>query len=491
MFKLSSIAILICTSASIAAATEFKDLIDKVPRNANAVLVIDVDRILVSKYAIDNNWKSRFDKSFADRPIYLPQESDKVVVAAQVDPIRGFAKAWEAALIGMKEPISMHLIARAEGGYTDEINGVNTAWIPSDAYFIEIDKHLLGMMAPANRQAISNWAKRNKKGSERELTEYLEAATKMDPKGPQIIMALDVVDAIQSHRVHDRLQSSEIVKKNGLDIDALAGFFSSMRGVVLEVSIRDTIKAKGRVEFDQTVPFKADVAQAFVLSVLDENEMELPGIEEWKFAVDGDTITFSGDLSNNNLRRVLSLLDIPSTKFSSLKDQDVEQPAEGDAAKNSQAYFNSIEGLLKDLRPKQQKANASDARWMEQYAAKIDKLPILHVDKDLLDYGENLSETLRIMAGTRRKTGMQGAVNSRHVNDNNGYDNGYNNGYGYGNRAYRYTRAGVNETINEQNTAKADARAAGTATKIEGWALIDNATVDIRRAMTERYNVEF
>jgi len=36
-----------------------------------------------------------------------------------------------------------------------------------------------------------------------------------------------------------------------------------------------------------------------------------------------------------------------------------------------------------------------------------------------------------------------------------------------------------------------NAAASGTAVKIQGWQLIDNATVQIRREMTQRYNLEF
>ncbi|MDA1214821.1 MAG: hypothetical protein O2955_20125, partial [Planctomycetota bacterium] len=443
MFKSALFVVVLCVTASNAVASEFKELFGHVPRVTNSILVIDVDRTLLSKFAIDNGWDERFNKSYADRPVYLPPESDKVVVASQVDPLRNFAHTATVALMGMKEPISMNLFARAEGGYTDVIEGVKTAWVPSDAYFIEVEPHLLGMQAPANRKAIAEWAIRYKKeGAQGQLSPYLEAVTKMEPKGPQIVMALDTVNSIPQHMLMDRLEKSPIVEKHNLDPESLTPFFASMRGAVLEITVRNDISAKLQIQFDRTVPFNDDVAQEFVLGVLENNEMELPGIDTWKYEVVEDSIICSGDLSVQNMRRILSLMDIPSTKFSSLKGQDVETPTEDDVAANSQAYFHSIESLLADLRPKQKKSNASDAKWNERYASKIDNLPILHVDKDLLDYGENLSDTLRVMAGTRRMTGMQGDIAARHSGDyNNDYYNGY--GYNYGRAAYRYSRVGI------------------------------------------------
>ena len=121
------------------------------------------------------------------------------------------------------------------------------------------------------------------------------------------------------------------------------------------------------------------------------------------------------------------------------------------------------------------------------YSTKIDRLPILHVDDDLLDYGQKLTETLRIMSGSRKNARLQGGAAAR--NDlaqgtiiNNGYD-----GYGYGNYSYSTPRS--RETA--AGNAIANAAASGTAVKIQGWQLIDNATNEVRREMTKRYNLEF
>ena len=78
----------------------------------------------------------------------------------------------------------------------------------------------------------------------------------------------------------------------------------------------------------------------------------------------------------DSLRRLLSLMEPASTKFSSLKDANVEQPSGDDVATNSLAYFQATQSLLKDLRQKAGSYN-SDAFWIDMYSTKIDKLPIL------------------------------------------------------------------------------------------------------------------
>jgi len=143
-------ATLICTSD----ASDFAALTPKIPRGTNAILLIDVDGALASPIAAANSWKGNLQKDAADRPMYLPPEADKIVVAAQLDEVRGFSRIWQAAIMGLKQPMPMSLVARAEGGYADTVNGVDVAWVPSDAYFINIDANTLGLLAPADRQAI-------------------------------------------------------------------------------------------------------------------------------------------------------------------------------------------------------------------------------------------------------------------------------------------------------------------------------------------------
>ena len=148
------------------------------------------------------------------------------------------------------------------------------------------------------------------------------------------------------------------------------------------------------------------------------------------------------------LRLVLSLMEPPSTKFSSLKDTNVEEATGDDMAANSLAYFKSTQSYLKDLR-QQGGSHNSDAYWTDRYAAKIDQLPILHVDDDLLDYGQKLTETLRVMSGSRKMTNLEGGMAARNEMSGGGY------GYGYDNYNYSYPRSRVVDAVNARTDAVA------------------------------------
>ena len=150
-------------------------------------------------------------------------------------------------------------------------------------------------------------------------------------------------------------------------------------------------------------------------------------------------------------------------------------------------YFQTTESLLKDLKGRTKSSTSGDSHWLNIYATKIDGLPILHVDDDLLTYGEKLSETLHVMSNSRRMNNMQGASNARTARSSAGFSNAGVDGYGYRNYSYTSPRGARTDAM----IATADATAAGTSVKIQGWTLIDEATLEIRRAMTQRYNVEF
>ncbi len=481
-------------------ASEFRDLARQLPPGANAVLAIDVSAALESEVAKKNGWGD--PSKSAGAPIYLPPEADKVVVSALVDPPNQFRQSWTAAVIGLTESLPMKLIARAEGGYTDTVGDVNAAWVPSDAYFLEFGENLLGLMYPSNRQAASRWVEA-RNSSSTGLSGFLTGAVTAVELQPQIVIALDAKDTIAAHRLHQNLQESPAVEEFKLDIDEMFELFSTLEGLNLEITITDRVRGRAQIKFGKDVPFEAEVGRAFVLNSLTELQAEIPGIEDWNFSISGDSIYAMGDVDEVGLRRILSMLEIPTTKFSSLKDEDTEHEAEVDeVAEKTYIYFQSIQKLIEDLQ-QNSKSRSGDSYWFDRYAKKIDKLPILHVDPDLLDFGQMTSETLRVMSGARKSANLQTGVDRMSIEasgsglgsgDYNvsyrGYRHGYRGGGYYSYRPVNRTQGARNKQ-KSVNAANQRNQLPATQKKIEGFRLINNATTDMRRTLTERYNREF
>ena len=86
------------------------------------------------------------------------------------------------------------------------------------------------------------------------------------------------------------------------------------------------------------------------------------------------------------------MLELPSTKFSTLKDElpdtpSSSSPSEASKAAASKTYFKSIAVLIEDLRKTLGDTRDNHAVWMERYGRKVDALPILNVDETLLAWG--------------------------------------------------------------------------------------------------------
>ncbi len=147
LLVIAAIAIITSDHAAVAQG-QFDKLLSRLPVSTNALMVIDVESVHRSALAVKEGWKDRHETAYVNQPLILPPESRRLVLAAQMNPNHDFAQTWEGAVVELTEDISMRSIARAEGGYVDQIAGRPAVWTPSDAYFVEFDSKTVGIMHP-------------------------------------------------------------------------------------------------------------------------------------------------------------------------------------------------------------------------------------------------------------------------------------------------------------------------------------------------------
>ena len=491
------------------AFAQFAELASKVHAGSNAIVAIDVEAAEATPLAQKAGWSKRLHEAYMQSAIFLPPEANQLVIASHLLPGEGFRQAWEVAVMTLSESPSMQTIARAEGGYVDNISGVDAVWSPSGAYLLKLGPNMMGVVAPPYRQAVARWITEMKEKRSGRISPYLSAAIRKVSTGPQIVMAIDLKDSVPPHRINDGLNSEDFLSKTGLKpekVKVLSGLLASIQGATIEISIGQQATARTHIDFGQRLFLTNDLAKTLVLGALKNLGAELPELEKHKFSVSGTAIRIDGVLTATSLRRLFSVLEVPTTKFSSLKKAapatttEPKQPTASDMAKNSQKYFKSVTTLIDDLRgdrKKQDVRGGGDAVWMERYARKIDRLPILFVDKDLLEFGSKTAETLRIMAGARKNAGLREGYQKSEIGGSQAVD-----GYGYAWNGsysnYRYGYGGAFDLTADARNAQAarnrihrQEQNVATSRKVEGWRLIENATADIRRVMTARYSIEF
>lgn len=462
------------------AAETFESLATRIPGAANALVLIDVEAILATPVAQAGGWSKKLEVAYVERPVFLPPEAKKMALGAVLQPSTDFKDLWQVALMELAEPVGIRAIARSEAGYVDEIGGRTAAITPQDAAFVDLGDNVLAVLCPADRQFLGRWLARTDAGASADLGDYLKSSLALVNNRVQVLLAIDLQDVMTPRDVESRLAAAAWAPKNQSELAAMTSAITSLRGAVLRIAIGEDCQGQLQVDFADDLSPVREHAQELVLQALGNLGMSTDELAKWDVSTTTRSIRLQGDLSPDAMRRVFSVVELPTADMQA-GDAGAETagtPSESQVRESSLAYFKSTQVLLDDLRKGLKDTKATSA-WMERYARRIDELPVLHVDEVLLDYGDKLAETLRIMGLSKREAGIRYGVRSTE----GGGGGGYYDGYYYGDDAY--TRAA------ERSQARKEEMAVASDTRVQGWNLIDNATADIRRTLTKKYNTEF
>jgi|HubBroStandDraft_4_1064222.scaffolds.fasta_scaffold53019_2 hypothetical protein len=455
---------------------QFDDLMLRVPGGANALVLIDVDAFYSSPMATSKGWKATFERKWSEQPILLPPEAKRFVLASHLDPLNNLRSNWEAAVVELATPVPLTTIARAEGGYLDSIDSTPVVWTPSHAYFLQLDNQLLGISYPDDRQAAARWMMLSKTGQNAPLSRYLTEATKRLRSAGQIVLAVDLANVAQPHRLDRAIKDSGVLNGKDASPMAVAQALSSLKGVTVAIDFHSQPMTEARIDFGSNIKAIRPFAKDLVLAAMNRFGMPLEDLKGWKVTTDADSITLRGMLTEKGLRQLSSFLELPTTKFSTLaKESESKVDPMKATVDASLRYFKTLEKLIEDLRG----GINTDAKsaWYEKTARKIDNMPILHVDDELLAFGAGIAKDLRQTAEQGRTIGRQNSTNQ--VAAVASYGNYYDGNGGY------YSTAGDLPILQTQ------AINASSQNRTRGMQAINNGMGDIRRKMTKKYQVEF
>src|SRR4051794_29526717 len=112
---MASLWVLIATGTSPAQSS---NLASRLPQNVNAVMTIDVTKLLQSQMGKEQALQSKLLSGYADRPLAIPATARNVVIGAAVDP-PDLQSYVQVALIDLSNPPRLDPMLRAQGGYLD------------------------------------------------------------------------------------------------------------------------------------------------------------------------------------------------------------------------------------------------------------------------------------------------------------------------------------------------------------------------------------
>ena len=469
--RLLSAATMIAISPALAPA---QDATLWMPDGLNAVLAIDVASAYRSPIALQEQWAKKAAESFVAQEVFLPPSAQRVTIGAELNLLDALSPVRQHVVLDLKPGTELEGVAALTGSTVETTSGIRGLSFPNGRYIVEAQPQRWLMAHPGGRQAGLRWARSGPAKASPLSSLLKQAAASASDKSP-VVIALDLADAVDQPSATAFLQELPGAPLKGSALQNAAKVLASVRGVVCKVTLGAARMAECRIEFGESADPLGPVALPLVQAVLNRGGASLEDPNAWKARVDGYALVFEGELSASGLKRLISLVRPPVLGTSGGMTGD-DQPAATIAA--SRKYYRSIDQELDDLRKTMKRVGDNHITWYERSARTIDDLPLKNVDKDLQTFGARVSNSLRYQAQAERMSNIQKGTR--------GFQSGAYTTTGYAGYGGVYAIAGGN-----QQAISAEQNQATKSVRFGEWKQIEDGLVEIRRALTNKYNEEF
>lgn len=503
-----------------ATAQQFEELVTKVPSSANAIVFLNIDKILASDMAVKENWKTEHRRTYQSGLTFLPPNARFAVLSAQMnyDTMLPF---WSMAVMSLDHVPSLPAIVHISGGHLEGFGKYAGVALPGNSFLVQFAPQVVATIGPANRQGVARWVKEVDASKEHRLTSYLqEAYAYANEVGTPIVLAADLEDVIPMDDIRLTLQESETYSKiDPKAAEELSKLLAGVRGIVLGITL-DADKPFGKVKVDFTgnVALDPEQAKALLLHLLVRRGAMLDELNDWTPKVGAHFITMEGFLTRSGMIRLSSLIERPPAFIKEAQVATAVETAPNQSQSQSQSQYRQSQGsvpisqeyyvrvndLIEDLQKKPRESpnytTGQIALWYDSYARKIDQLPVAGVDPELASFADFASDSLRAASARIRASNIRKRV--RQVSTPVPYDvYTYGNTYGYTD-VFGGAWAGIGDagTIKvpdyrayqqSRTAAGAQERTAGLTDAKDILSKLDEASGDIRRKMSQKYKVDF
>ena len=467
----------------------FKSMSQRLPAGSNAIVAINVEKVLKTPYA-QTEWVPTSADAWAKQPVMIPSGAKRVLMASEVrtDSMEPF---WEMSLVEMEKVPDLQLMAAKEGGHIDRLWDKDAVCSPINAYFVPLDGTTLASITPANRAAIAKWVRTPTTRPEGNMTsDYLQRVAAGLGDKTDIVMAIDLEGAFGVPRIRRWLDENDIKEIPEKQRDEAARTLGTMKGITLVMTVDNDVTGRATVEFDRDAAVLAAAAKPIMLGVLSAAGMRIDDIEQWKFAASGKQVTMDGKLSTTALRKLLGIVQSPIPAVTAQADKSAGAAAGAgsvptDPAQASQRYFKVICANLDNL--KMATSSAESAQWARATSKRIDQLPILNVDPELVKWGSMVSLKLKQVGAGAAMTQTQ--INSRVAGVADPAYASYTDNEGVSQSTVNTVDAENAKRQRRQVALEQKAQAQEQAIRI--LSEIAESRPAIRAAMVEKYKVEF
>lgn len=465
MFRV--LAIVLCIGSQLnSQEPSLSDVLSHSPSRANSILYADIPSI---------RSLTRGSMMQAD----FPEGMGEVHVAADLN-LKPLQPKWEIGLVTFRNLKSAEYLAKSVKGYVDTINGKNVVWSPRQSYLIPMENNVLGIVRPTDRKLVSRWlSKEATSGS----SSYLKKHAMQSTKFLSLMMAVDLEDTWSALAIENRIENFASLK--GLDVKANAKLLSTVRGIQIIVGRKNLDECIISLEFASTPSQLLPIAKDFFIEILSLTNSSVPEASKWTASVDGNSLAFRGTISVETIDQLIGIFTLqdqaarlPATELEPIQDSTSESAL----LEINKTYLAKTSNIIKRVRDYSAVNTGDRAQWDSQMARRIDDIPTLNVDPELIDFSVRVAQGLRGNVVAMQQSNIRvGAAAT--VNGSGGPQVGYYGGsYGGG---YYYNDA------NSTSKYQAVAQAQGNFSYRELISQIDAMEGEIRRKMTDKYKVQF
>jgi hypothetical protein len=482
--RLSSVVIgLVFGLASMSQAAEWTKLLEHPPAGANTIALINAEELRFGAAKLKRFKEGEQQEDAAEIVADLPDNLKRAALSAYFDP-NTLQSHWELVTGTFDKKIGTpRAIADQEGGYVDKISNHTVVWSPRRRYFVPLDADRMAVHIPANRSAVSQWLRGLGQPSQA-LPGYLKQTAERAIDRTALLVAFDMADSVSPTQAAENVQTLQSVVKAKLNPESLGKLLGDLKGLTFSVSAKERFFGELRVDFNVAPTLIREAGRDIVVEICGRHGILLPEMKEWDWNVDGKAFVMSGPLDAISIVNLLAVFRGSPSSSDSHSMSSEPPPAESssnntaDMAKASKRYFGNVQKLLKESRNTKGLSPAERGVYSDKLSRKIDDLPMLNVDPDLLNYGANVAELIR-GAGLAIRSANVAAGGQRATQANSSVSYGWGGGWSFNdNTAY-------NQSLMQQ------AHADGMQSHLSNMQQVDSMTAQIRRTMTERYKVEF
>ncbi|MDB5388824.1 MAG: hypothetical protein JWM11_4470 [Planctomycetaceae bacterium] len=489
--KTLSALITICLLCPISgsAQDDISPLLKRIPDAANTIAIIRVAEILKSPKSVREHWAEKQSEKLLFGSGLVPQWVDTLIVGSQVR-IGTYTKEWSVAVLAVPPQFSLEGLAAREIARIEEVGGHRAVRGRRDAYFVDLGDRVLGVMSPADRQDLARWVRRSGTGSG--VPEYLQEAAATPA---QILLAIDLQDTFDSVRAHAFLNSQPILKTSEIPVADVIDLLKTLRGVRVSAIVNDATEARISLDFGKPVKLPPEVLKALTLAMINDHGLYIPELDRATTTISGRTFALNmEDMSDESLRAVLSLI-VTATPEHATVSNTIVQPAppktpstatavvtpsvantppavvvDGDATSR---YFNAVNKIVDDLDKSLLHIHnyLLTATYHENYASRIEHLPVAGVSPDMVEYGSRVTSRLRALAASLRGIMLTVNLEEGTIVYNTAVDSGFE-GIGVFGYAYHPPTYSVISNLADVRSQQATTILQGEAQRASVWTLL-------------------